>query len=298
MAGLIKKILGKKDTEKPKKLAKPAIKKVEVPTEADLASQKLSSSALIKRNNPCNVTKKIEIAPVRVDKFDLLLADHGLEKGSTTLISGGAGTGKTTFCMQSLYNAAKSGEKCIYISFEEEPAKIMQHMKKNFGWDFCKFEKAGTVAIIKIDPSKIARMVEGILAKEVGALRIKLPKLELPFDPDRMCIDSLSALSIAFEHEESYRKYIRELFEMLEGYNSINIVIGETEQNPTVYSRSGVEEFLADGVIVLYNLRIRGKRKNALEILKMRSGSHVKDIVPYKLGPKGIEIRIDEELEI
>ncbi|MAG21842.1 MAG: hypothetical protein CL943_00865 [Candidatus Diapherotrites archaeon] len=233
---------------------------------------------------------KIVIMPARVGSFDQLLKDGGLEKGSTTLISGGAGTGKTTFCLQSLYQGAMNGEKGVFISFEEEPDRIKQHMKKNFGWDFDALEKKGLVAIYKVDPSKIARMVESVLEKQAGLLKVKVKEMQLPIKPDRVCIDSLSALSIAFESEDSYRKYIRVLFEMLEEYDSVNIVISETEQNPKKYSRTGVEEFLADGVVVLYNLDVDGKRKNALEILKLRSGKHLKQRVPYTLGKTGIEI--------
>ncbi len=265
-----------------------------VPEPAEEPVQKPKKAKVKVKKEP---TYTVEVKPVHVDKFDELLSDKGFEIGSTTLISGGAGTGKTTFCMQSIYHAALKGEKGVYISFEERPERIIMHMKKNFGWDFDKLQKKGLVAIIKLDPSKIARMVEGILAKEVGSLHIKLPTLELPIKPDRICIDSLSALSIAFEHENSYRKYIRELFEMLEEFNSINLVIGETEQDPKVYSRSGVEEFLADGVVVLYNIRIRGKRRNALEILKLRSGSHVKEIVPYKIGKDGIEVLLNQQYD-
>lgn len=239
----------------------------------------------------------IEVLPTRVSDFDDLIIDHGLERGSTTLISGGAGTGKTTFCIQSLYHGAKQGEKGVYISFEEDPTKIRPHMLKNFGWDLEKLEKEGKLALIKMDPAKIARMVEGALAKEVGALRIKLKQMKLPLKPDRICVDSLSALSISFENERSYRKYVRELFELLEEYNSVNLVIGETEQNPDVYSRTGVEEFLADGVVVLYNLKAHGKRRNALEILKMRGSGHVKDMVNYKLTSDGFQVLIKEEWE-
>jgi circadian clock protein KaiC len=239
--------------------------------------------------------KKFEVLPCRVDKFDQLLADGGLERGSTTLISGGAGTGKTTFCMQSLYNGAMHGEKGVFVSFEEEPEKIKQHMLKNFGWDFGKLEKSGRVAVIKLDPTKIARMVEETLAKELGILRIKVQELKLPIKPDRICLDSLSALSIAFENEENYRKYLKELFELLEDYNSVNLAISETEQNPRTYSRTGVEEFLADGVVVFYNLKENGKRRNAMEILKMRSGRHEKEMVPYRIGQGGIEIRFEKK---
>lgn len=231
-----------------------------------------------------------EILPVRVSDFDKLLDDRGIERGSTILISGGCGTGKTTFAMQSLYHAAMHGEHGIYISFEEEPSKIKKHMKKNFGWDLHELERKGMLAIVKFDPTKIARSVEGSIAQRSGALRIKFRKMELPFAPDRIVVDSLSALSIGFEEEENYRKYIRELFESLEDNNSVNFVIGETEQDPQLYSRTGVEEFLADGVVVLYNMKVNRKRENAFEILKLRSCGHEKRMMPYRITNKGIVI--------
>ena len=153
--------------------------------------------------------RKAKIMPVRVDKFDLLLSDRGLEKGTVTLISGGTGTGKTTFCMQSLYHGALAGEKGVFISFEEDLEMIMEHMLKNYGMDFYKLEKKGLVALIKIDPVKAARMVEGAIAKETGKLVIEIPKITLPLKPDRVAVDSLSALSIAFKNEENYRKYVK-----------------------------------------------------------------------------------------
>jgi KaiC/GvpD/RAD55 family RecA-like ATPase len=233
---------------------------------------------------------RFEIMPVRVDKFDLLLDDHGIERGLTILVSGGAGTGKTTFAMQSIYYGALAGQKGVYISFEEEPQNIKYHMKKNFGWDFDALEQKGMVAIIKFDPSRIARQVEEVLVKETGLLRITAKEMELPIVPDIIAVDSISALGIEFEDEKNYRKYIKELFHKLQSYNSLNFIISETEQNPRVYSRTGVEEFLVDGVVVFYNLKIAGARKNALEILKLRSGKHVKEMVPYTISSKGFEI--------
>ncbi len=245
---------------------------------------------------PSNTTQKaFDILPVRVSHFDDLLEDKGIERGQTVLISGGAGTGKTTFCMQSLYFGALKGEKGVYISFEEDPVNIRYHMKKNFGWDLEELEKKGLMAIVKFDPTKIARQVEEVLVKEAGMLRIKVKEMVLPLKPDRIAIDSLSALSIEFESEKSYRKYVKELFHILQDYASVNYVISETEQNPRVYSRTGVEEFLGDGVVVFYNLKVAGIRKNALEILKLRFGKHVKEMVPFAITENGFEIFFREK---
>jgi len=163
-------------------------------------------------------------------------------------------------------------------------------MKKNYGWDFDSLEKDGLFAIIKIDPVAISRGVEELLLEKEGELKIGLEKIQLPFAPDKIVVDSLSALALAFSDDQNYRRYTRELFESLEKLNCISYLISETEQDPKIYSRTGVEEFLADAVIVLYNIKNREKRENAIEILKLRSSSHVKGMVPYSMTSKGIKI--------
>ena len=233
---------------------------------------------------------EFEVLPTYVSRFDQLIDDRGIERGSTLLVSGGAGTGKTTFSLQSLYYGALKGEKGIYLSFEEQPSKIKAHMKKNFGWDLDELEEKGLVAVLRIDPAKIAKSIEQSMLEKEGGLKIALKRIELPFIPDRVVVDSLSALSIAFEKEEIYRRYLRELFEALEASKAVSFVLSETEQNPKVYSRTGVEEFLADGVIVLYNMKKDGKRENALEILKLRSSRHRKGLIPYTFSKTGIDI--------
>ena len=244
-----------------------------------------------------------ESVPLLVSDFDKLVDRKGFKRGDTVLISGGAGTGKTTFGMQFLYNGAKAGFKCVYLTLEETAEKIKENMMENFGWDLDSLEKQGLLAIIKIDPLTIARAVEATLTKERGGLYIEFEQFDLPFQfnlpfkPDRVVVDSLSALSIAFmENAQGYRQYLRHLFETLEKYQSINLVFGETEQSPKIYSRMGVEEFLADGVIVFYNIKVHNTRENALEILKLRSSAHSKKLVPYKITSNGFEIYIDEEI--
>jgi KaiC/GvpD/RAD55 family RecA-like ATPase len=270
-----------------------------------VVSQKMPEADDVKQEKKKHYVKPVfrELLPVRVSDFDKLIEKNGLKRGDTILLSGGCGTGKTTFGMQSLYNGALHGEKGIYLTLEESAEKIKENMMENFGWDLDKMEKQGLLAIIKIDPLTIARAVEATLTKERGGLYIEFEQFDLPFqfnlpfEPDRVVVDSLSALSIAFmENEQGYRQYLRHLFETLEKYRSFNIVLGETEQEPGIYSRSGIEEFLADGVVVLYNIKIHNMREKALEILKLRSSNHEKRIIPYKITSNGMEIYINEEL--
>jgi len=261
---------------------------------AEVKKSKALPMEIPKKGKPVPQKKKkkerFEVLPTRVGNFDSIIEDGGFERGAIILLSGGAGTGKTTFSLQSLYHGVLKGEKAIYLTFEEPPEGIKRHMLKNYKWDLQKMEDEKKFAFVEVDPAKIARSVEAMLAQKSGELKIELEEFKLPFTPDRIALDSLSALAIAFGDEENYRRYIMELFDLLRSYNAVSIVLSETEQNPKIYSRTGVEEFLADGVVVLYNLKVDGKRLNALEILKLRSSKHEKQMVPYRITSNGIQV--------
>ncbi|MBM3309677.1 MAG: hypothetical protein FJY77_05415 [Candidatus Altiarchaeales archaeon] len=223
----------------------------------------------------------------------------GVERGSTILLSGGCGSGKTIFAMQSAYNAAQNGEKSLYLSFEESPEKIRGHMKKSFSWDLDALEKKNLIAVRKVNPMEFLTALGDSPEEAVKNNRIKMTsselsimgkKINLPFKPDRVILDSNSALSLMFENITGYRIFLKELIESLNENNSVNLLVSETEQEPTMYSKIGIEEFLADGVIVLYNLRKGQLRRRAIEILKLRSSDHLKEMVPYIIGKDGIKI--------
>ncbi len=246
---------------------------------------------LKERKQKRKIDEDIEFLPVRVDRFDENLSAKGIERGSTILVSGGCGTGKSTFCMQSIYHGLLNGEKAVYILFEESAEKLKRHMKNNYGWDLEAFEQEEKFAMLKINPFKIARSVEASLLKQRRALLVQVEQLELPFVPDKIAVDSLSSLSVAFMgNSENYRYYIKHMFDSLNQYDSVNYIISETEQDPGIYSRTGIEEFLGDGVIVLYNVKVANTRKRAMEILKMRCCNHSKNLMPYNITPKGITL--------
>ncbi len=243
--------------------------------------------------------KPVEWLKSGVTGFDEMM-EKGIPKGSSILVAGGPGSGKTIFCLQTLSYGAKNRERCLYISFEESVGKLRQHMR-DFGLDVDKLEEEGVLKIIRLDPFKISRGVEALLARAKGELMIDLEVLPelLPsgFKPDRIVLDSLSALGAAFVGGETgYRVYIEQLFRFFEKIDVTSFLISETEHVPTIYSRTGIEEFLADGVVVFYNVKKGNMRVRALEILKMRGARHEKKIVPFEIGNSGIIVFPNEPI--
>ncbi|HWR27286.1 MAG TPA: ATPase domain-containing protein, partial [Candidatus Thermoplasmatota archaeon] len=96
--------------------------------------------------------------------------------------------------------------------------------------------------------------------------------------------------------EQSYRFYVERLFRFFEKIGATTFLITETQQIPEVFSPTGVEEFLADGVVVIYNIRRQNTRENAIEVLKMRGAKHQKKIVSMNITEKGIVVNPNKEV--
>ena len=235
-----------------------------------------------------------------VEGLDELFTE-GIPKGTSILVAGGAGSGKTILCLQILNHAVTNGEKGLYISLEESEFRLKKHMH-DFGWEPEKLEKKGFLKIRRAKPFTIAREVEALLDKEKGKLKMSIEEIGelIPegFKPQWVVIDSLTALASAFKDEETtYRIYIEQLFKYLEGLGATSFLISETEQMPTKFSKTGVEEFLADGVIVLYQIKHENIRENAIEVLKLRGGGHQKKIVAMQiLSDKGVVVYPEQEV--
>jgi len=90
--------------------------------------------------------------------------------------------------------------------------------------------------------------------------------------------------------------YIEQLFRFFEKIKATTFLITETEQIPKIFSTTGVEEFLADGVIVLYNIKRGNVRENAIEVLKLRGAKHKKKIVPMQISDRGVEVFPEQEV--
>ena len=238
-----------------------------------------------------------------VPGFDKLF-EQGIPKQSNVIVAGGAGSGKTIFCLQTLAYHASREEKCFYMSFEETEERLIEHMN-DFGWNPEKLINSGNLKIKKYLPTDIhyfdrADGVEAMFSKEEDSQLIELEpiSMQLGFKVDFIVLDSLTAVASAFKETEqqSYRFYAERLFNFFRGMGSTNFLITETKQIPEVFSPTGVEEFLADGVIVVYNIKRENVRERAIEISKMRGAKHQEKIVAIKITDKGIVVYPGQEV--
>jgi len=252
---------------------------------------------LDKSKHPSKPTKD-EWVQTGIPGFDALF-EKGIPKGTSILLCGGPGSGKTILGLQTLNYGACRGEKCLYMTFEESEKRLIKHME-DFGWNPKKLINQGNLIIKRYDPFTITRQVEALLEKAKGELLIDVKPVLFPenFKPDRIVLDSLSAIAAAFVgKEETYRIYIEQLFRLFEELGATSFLIAESSEIPLKLTASGVEEFLADGVVVMYNIQRGNIRESAIEILKLRGAQHQKKIVAMQItSGKGIEVYPEQEV--
>jgi len=203
------------------------------------------------------------------------LIEGGIPENFIILVSGTSGTGKTTLCMQFLAEGIKQNEKGIYIGLGED-IDIIQRSMSNYGLDLEKMAENDQLIFADIPALNIeeaAAILEGI-----GE------------DTRRLVIDPLSALLFAYQDME-LRQKIRELVEIIREKNITALITTELPEHSKGISRFGIEDFLSDGIIVLYYFREGAKRYRGLEVRKMRGTAHSSDIHLYKISTgQGIQV--------
>lgn len=253
------------------------------------------------QSNPIK-DKKERILKTNINGFDELFKGKGIPYGNSILVAGGPGVGKSTFCRQICFNIVSSGNNCMYVSFEESKERIIKSME-SFGWNVKKYIEQGNLLIQKVNPLDILRMKFGSIGGSGSAteLSYKIKPLIIPkdFNPSVIVVDSLTAIIAAsVTKDKNYRVYLQQLFSFFEETGATSFLITETDPIPTRYSETGIEEFLADGIIVIYNLQKENIRKNAIEILKMRYSQHEKKAVLMQITEKGIQISPNTTISI
>jgi circadian clock protein KaiC len=230
-------------------------------------------------------TDSVEKMPTGMAGFDII-AKGGLPRQRTTLVSGTAGSGKTVFAMQFLAAGIRDhGETGVFVTFEETARDIRKNMN-SFGWDLAAWEREGKLAFVDASPDPhVETVVSG--AFDLSALMARVENAVKKVKATRVSVDSIGAIFSQFVDQSIVR---RELYRIAAGLKELGTTAVLTAERTDDYgpiARFGVEEFIADNVMILRNALGSEKRRRTLEIMKFRGTDHHKGEFPFTIATDG-----------
>lgn len=230
----------------------------------------------------------IEKIPTEIPGFDLI-GEGGIPKGRTTLIAGTAGSGKTVFATHFLAAGIEfADEPGVFATFEDEPEGIRRNMI-GFGWDIRKWEKKGKWAFVDVSPD--AQGPTPIMGEyDLSGLIARIEHAARKLGATRIVLDSLNALFVQIPDKTLLRMELFRLIQTLKGLGATVVFTGERTHDYGDVTRHGIEEFVADNVIILRNILVDERRRRTLEILKYRGTPHQRGEVPFTVTKRGIVV--------
>lgn len=227
--------------------------------------------------------KNIERIATGITGFDELV-EGGIPKDSLVLLSGSTGTGKSTFGMNFIVEGIKKGEAGCYISLEEPIEETMRQMSI-FNWNIKKMVADGGLALRQpelYDFDELLMTIEDAVAK---------------VNAQRLVIDSISLISLYFQDPFKVRRAIFDLEKSIKNMGCTAIALSEVSSLEDRFSRFGVEEFVADGLILLYLIKKENVFHRGISVIKMRATNHSLKVHPFQIeAGRGIVVYPTEEV--
>jgi len=212
-----------------------------------------------------------------IEGFDSLI-EGGFPRNSVIIVAGGPGAGKTIFSAQYIHNGALNGEKGVYVSFGESADAFKDYMRR-FGLDFKKLEKEGKVAILDLTVPKLGLETNlDLIEQRVRDLGAK-----------RLVIDSFSAIALALGERVDVRTTLHMLTKLLREIKCTTIMVVDVSIGSQTIG-TGLEEFLADGIVLLDTSLEGAQLQRSLLVRKMRGTNHSIRTNPYIISEQGIVV--------
>ena len=215
-----------------------------------------------------------------INELDALLGG-GIERGSSILVLGPSGTGKSTFIFQYLDAAVKRGEKAAMFVFDEELG-LMFARTKLLGFEFEKMMNDGNLIVEQVDAAELSP----------GEFAHRARERVVKSGAKTVVIDSLNGYSAAMPNENSLMLHIHELLQFLNRQGATTFLtvaqhglVGDMKTPVDV-------TYLADTVILLRYFEAFGRVKRAVSVIKKRTGWHEDAIREYRIGNNGLTLGV------
>lgn len=232
---------------------------------------------------------ELEKLPTGINGFDQI-ANGGIPKGRTTLLSGTAGSGKTVLALQFLLAGVRRfNEHGVFVTFEEDPADLMQNVR-SFGWDLEGLVNEGKIAVVDATPEPGDEVI-ATGPYDLSALLARIEYAIRSVNAKRVILDAIGALFPQLTDPNIIRRELHRIAAGLRRLNVTTLVTMERVDEEGGVGRWGVEEFVADNVILLRNRLEHEKRRRTVEILKFRGATHHKGEYPFTIdADEGVTI--------
>jgi circadian clock protein KaiC len=207
------------------------------------------------------------------------LLGGGLEQGSCTLLLGPAGVGKTVLTTEFALAAAHRGERVIFFLFDERMRAFMARAR-GLGLDVAGAVDSGNFVLRQIDPTEVspgqfAHMV--VDAVETDGAQV-------------LALDSLTGYLNAMPGERLLHIHLHELFSFL-GQRGVTSLITLAQHGPFASQPTSTDlSYLADSMVLLRYFEAYGQVRQAMSVLKKRSGAHEQTIREYRIQKGGIAV--------
>jgi len=219
-----------------------------------------------------------EQVPSGLPELDDMLG-AGIDRGTSTVIMGPAGAGKSALTTQYVVAAARRGEKAAMFLFEESRGSLMNRAR-SLGMPLQEHLENGTIMIRQVDPAQLQPGEFAHLVREAvedHGVRV-------------LVIDSLNGYLNAVPEERFLLLHLHELLSYL-GQNGVASILVFAQHGLIGAMHTTVDvSYLADCVILLRYFEAQGRIHKAISVMKKRSGPHETAIRSFNMGPKGIVV--------
>ena len=219
----------------------------------------------------------VERIPTGIERLDTMLGGKGFYRGSSILLSGTAGTGKTSVASTFAEAACRRGEKCLFVSFEEAPGQIIRNMM-TIGIDLQQWVKKDRLQFQNVRAFQFG--LEMHLARTI--------KFISEFAPDVVIIDPISGLETSGTSLEVKAALMRLVDYLKE--KGITAMLTDLKMGGALERTDAAISSLVDTWLVLRDLESNGERNRGLHGLKSRGMGHSNQVREFVLSQTGIQL--------